>query len=306
VFAFVPDASTRVAELLAGTADVITKVPPDQAQAIEDSGKALLRGVNSFQDVFVGFDVSVVPLDDVRVRQALNYGTNRAVILDTVYEGKGKLLAGVANSFWENTDLVPYPFDPDKARELLAQAGWEDTNGDGIVDKDGQELSFGMTYAPNGEVILGEDLAQIIKSDLKAIGVDVVLEPVDIGVLNTMRREGATGPFTIDTLGGFGNAVGELRWIAPSGCRSPEERCSVIRWQSEEFENIYQEMKGTLDRDERKILVDQAQDIAFGEAPWIFLFKQWNQAAVSPRLANWQERADGLTLLIGIVPVPTE
>jgi peptide/nickel transport system substrate-binding protein len=303
-FRFVPDASTRVAELLAGNADVITKVPPDQAIVIESSGKGLLRGVNSFQNVFVQFDVSVQGLDDVRVRQAMNYGTNRESILTSIYEGKGKLLAGVANSFWENTDLEPYPYDPEKAKALLAEAGWMDADGDGIVEKDGQPMSLVMTYSPSGEVILGELLAQALKADLKAIGVDVVLEPVEITVFNTRLREGSLGPLAIETLGGFANAVGELRWVAPSGCRSP--RCEEIRWQSEEFEQIYLELKGVIDRNDRKSLVDKAQALAYEGAPWIFLFKQYNQVAVSPRLANWEERADGLTLLSDIVPAPLE
>ncbi|MBW7884013.1 MAG: ABC transporter substrate-binding protein, partial [Caldilineaceae bacterium] len=304
LFRFVPDASTRVAELLAGNADVITKVPPDQAVEIESSGKALLRGVNSFQDIFIQYDVSVQPLDDVRVRQALNYGTNREEILATIYEGKGKLLAGVANGFWENVNLEPYPYDPEKAKALLADAGWEDTDGDGIVDKDGAPLSFVLTYPPAGEAILGETLVQALKADLKEIGVDIVLEPVEVTVYNSRLREGTLGPLALATLGGFANAVGELRWIAPSGCRSP--RCAEERWQSEEFEQLYEELKGTIDREERKRLVDEAQALAFDEAPWLFLFKQYNQVAVSPRLDQWEERADGLTLLIGIAPTPTE
>ena len=124
IFRPVPELSTRISELVTGGADIILNVAPDQTGQIEACETCQVLGTSGGRDIFIMIDLRFVPFDDVRVRQALNYAVDKQAILDAFFKGNGTILAGVANGFWEDKDLEPYAYDPDKALELFAEAGY--------------------------------------------------------------------------------------------------------------------------------------------------------------------------------------
>jgi len=127
IFRMMPEPSTRVAALLSGEVQLIQAVPPDLVSRLEGNNQVrVLRGegTRSYQ---IELNTKQPPFNDIRVRQALNYAINWDAILKEVYRGYAQRLstAFLPTGFGYDPSLKPYPYDPDRARTLLRQAGFE-------------------------------------------------------------------------------------------------------------------------------------------------------------------------------------
>lgn len=127
VWQMMPEASTRIAALLAGEVNVIQAVPPDLVDRIASVPGVSVRtalGTRSYQ---IELNNEAAPFNDTRVRQALNYAIDWDSILKNIYRGYADRLSTVflPSGFGYAQDLAPYPYDPAKAKELLQQAGYE-------------------------------------------------------------------------------------------------------------------------------------------------------------------------------------
>jgi hypothetical protein len=166
VFRPITDANTRVAEMLAGGIDMMVEVPPtalsefqgDDFTIVEQAGPHLW---------FLILNAKEGPFADVRVRQAANYAINKEAIVNDVLEGTADVAAGPtppAFAWAYNEELEPYPYDPDRARALLAEAGAE-----------GAELTFYVTEGGSG-MLDPVPMGTAIQADLDAVGFDVRIE----------------------------------------------------------------------------------------------------------------------------------
>lgn len=128
---------------------------------------------------YMPFDTRNPKLADKRVRQAIAYGINRQAIVDRLLFGHGQVFNAKAHpqSPYYPSDLNSYDYDPEKAKALLAEAGWTDSDNDGFVDKDGEKFTFTLNY-PTGNRTR-ELSAPIIQQNLKSIGIDVILNSAD-------------------------------------------------------------------------------------------------------------------------------
>lgn len=126
VFRMMPEPSTRVAALLSGEAQIIQAVPTDLVDRINSAPNVSVHTAQGTRAYFIELNVSKPPFDDVRVRQALNYAIDWDDILTNIYQGYGERLATsfLPSGFGYDPDLAPYPYDPERARELLREAGY--------------------------------------------------------------------------------------------------------------------------------------------------------------------------------------
>lgn len=126
VFRMMPEPSTRVAALLSGEVQVIQEVPGDLVERIDSAPGVSVHTAPGTRAYLIELNVSKPPFDDVRVRQALNYAIDWDNILTNIYRGYGERLATgfLPSGFGFDPDLEPYPYDPDRARELLREAGY--------------------------------------------------------------------------------------------------------------------------------------------------------------------------------------
>ena len=143
---------------------------------------------------------------------------------------------------------------------------------------------------PVGRYLKDVEVAQAVRDDLQRLGLQVEVQTLEWSVRTQRQRAGTLAPLSLAGLGGLFNGVGEMRWVTPSPQFSDRDR--DIRWQSPEFEELYADMRATLDDVERKAKVDQLQVMAFEGAPWIFLYRQYDNYGVSNRLAQWEPRPD--------------
>jgi peptide/nickel transport system substrate-binding protein len=184
VYRPIPDATAQIAELTAGSADIIlTPRSQEFAQLAQRPG---MRGIQrpGRQYASVMWNGRVPPLDNPAVRRALTFAIDRQQILETLRSGYGQLAIGPIGPYhWAyNDDVAPIGYSPDSARALLASAGLVDRNNNGVLDlPDGRPFIIEMKI-PAGSPI-NRDMAEMIRSYLSAVGVRVTTRPTDFGAL---------------------------------------------------------------------------------------------------------------------------
>jgi peptide/nickel transport system substrate-binding protein len=126
VFRTMPESSTRVAAILAGEVSIIQAIPADLVDRLSKSDKVKVMSVEGTRSYQIELNTSKPPFNDVRVRQAMNYAINWQSILKNIYRGSGTRLATsfLPSGFGFNPDLKPYPYNPEKAKALLQEAGY--------------------------------------------------------------------------------------------------------------------------------------------------------------------------------------
>lgn len=178
VFRIIPESTTRLQELLSGQMDVNYTVLPDEAQQVRNQRGVELFHYPSREFTYIGWNNERELFKDARVRRALTMALNREQMIEALMFGFAKPGGSVLPPISPLApDQAPLPFDPAQAKQLLAQAGWTDSNGDGILDKNGQPFRF--TLITNSSNKLFTDLAQVVQNQLKQVGVAVEIQPVE-------------------------------------------------------------------------------------------------------------------------------
>ena len=176
VWKFIPEAGTRVTTLESGETQGIYLVPAQSLPRLERNAAIRVERMPwpGAPRIWV-MNVTKPPLDDVRVRQAINYAVDKEAFLATVYRGTGlKAFAPLTAVMLEDAALRQYyPFNPGKARDLLGQAGWQ-PGPEGIRTKGGQRLELVLNAIEYGGGV--DPTAQLIQSSLREVGIDLKIK----------------------------------------------------------------------------------------------------------------------------------
>jgi len=219
-FRFFTDAATRSPALESGEADVMGEIPPQDARRLESSTDLKVQVV-PIPGVSLMFFLNMTrpPLDDLRVRQALLYGTDRKAIISTVFQDLSPLAYGplAANTLGYDPAVQGYyPYDPEKAADLLAEAGWADSDGDGTLDKGGQRLVLDAVLMGWGSM---PEASQLMASQWQALGVQVESRVVSYSEALQIAGEGMYHliPFNLsgsdpDILRKFFHSTASFNW----------------------------------------------------------------------------------------------
>ncbi len=200
IFRIISEPTTRLTELKKGTVDVMRPVYPDDVQDIQENNPDIrLETLPPRNYEYIGWmniDIEAYhesggktikphPLfGDRRVRQALTYAINRKEIMEHELGPYGELAVTDFSPIFRwatKHDLIPYPYSPEKARQLLRSAGWSDTNGDGILDQGGKDFEFTLYYNIGNK--RREYVATVVQKELKDVGIKVNLQSVEPVVL---------------------------------------------------------------------------------------------------------------------------
>ncbi len=285
----VPETATRIAELKAGGADLIVNVPPDLVAEVEDHAGIGVRDVPGGRRVIIGLGHGRNPrhpaLEDRRVRQAMNYAFDAEGMLDSLLGGLGEPAGTIVNPPNSNPDIEPYPYDPDKAAELLDEAGWVMNEATGVREKDGEPLSL-VLHTPDGRYIQDRNMAQVIASDMEAVGIEVDVQVVEWSVFIGMAANQGEGFGDMHLIGsGTSFTWMDIAFLAA------DSGSNRVGFDHPRFEELYAELSQEFDPERQRELLWELEDIAFEEAPFIFIWFQVDIYAASDRL-DWQPRAD--------------
>ncbi len=284
----IPEASTRSAELIAGNVDIITNVPPDQHQAINDSGAAAVEGVSGTRRMYVGYNLGKEFADspdgkiiqDPKVRVALQYAVDVPTICQTLLAFECERASSMVNPPNNNTNLTAYPFDPAKAEQLLDEAGYP-------RGEDGTRFEIGM-MAGKGRYLNDVNVVLAIAQYLTDIGVKVNLQQMEWGSeFVPLLREHKVGPlFFVGTGGSTWSAVYDMSDIS-----TPDAATNYTEWNNPDWFAGWEKLAETRDPAVEKEVTDQMQEIMYNDPPWLFLYFQPDFYGVGSDV-DWQPRRD--------------
>jgi dipeptide transport system substrate-binding protein len=258
VFSITPDASVRYAKLKAGECHVMPYPnPADLAQMAKDKDINLLQkeGLNVG---YLAFNTEKKPFDDVKVRQALSLAINKQAIIDAVFQGAGKIAKNpIPPTIWSYNDAVKdYPYDPGKAKQMLADAGFP--NG---FETDIWAMPVQRPYNPNAR-----RMAEIIQEDWSKVGVKAKIVTYEWGEYLKRSKDGEHQTVLLGWTGDNGDPDNFLSVLL--GCDSVGS-ANRARWCYQPFEDLIQKAKVTADVAERTRLYQEAQIIFKDQAPWV-------------------------------------
>ncbi len=209
VFTFYESEPTRALALQAGEVDVVGEVPPRDAARLAASGDFTLTPVAiPGQPLEYFFNTRRPPTDDLRVRQALILSVDRASIVHTVFGDYSPVAQGLLSAVTPGYPPEPEfaSFDLDAARRLLAEAGWEDQDGDGKLEREGEPLTIALAAPTWGS---NPDVAQLLQAAWEELGAEVSLE-VAAG-FGPLREIQSAGSYNAIGLNFFGTDPDQLR-----------------------------------------------------------------------------------------------
>ncbi|HEY3247517.1 MAG TPA: ABC transporter substrate-binding protein [bacterium] len=265
----IPEDSTRLSELLTGAVDIIQNVPPDQVSRIATATTQLVVAPGG-RAVHAVLASNRPPFNDVRVRRAVNYAVDVRTMNRQLLGGYGEPYGAVAMPPRDNPKLKPYPYDPQKAKALMAEAGYA--------------AGFAVTLqTPRGNYLKDAETAQAIAGYLENVGIKVTVEVLAPSVFRTITDQDRYKEMALRGDTGYYDGQGELAWALPEIARNG--------WENKEFRQVFNTLVLTFDPARRKALILKAQEIVFNEAPWLFLWRQPGLWGTNKRV-NWRARRD--------------
>jgi peptide/nickel transport system substrate-binding protein len=290
VFRVIPEASTRVSALLAGEVDIITNVPQDLIASLSGNEKVQVKTAAGTQPKWIELNVNKAPFDDVNVRKAMNYAVDKDLIIQQIYGGRAVALPGALSPFNSlvNKSLSPYPYDTAMATDLLTQAGWADTDGDSILDKDGQPLVLTIDTLEEWR-----PLAEAIADMYRAIGLDASVRFWEYSVIKDQLMAGERQAYLDDWGDSAFDPVGhfEAKWHG-FVADTPYGRGNFSTYNNERVNELIQQGETTGDTTARQALYDEAQQIVYDEAPAVFLILPEEVEAAAASISNWTPASD--------------
>lgn len=272
VMRIIPDMATMFLELRAKGIDRMDLTPLQYTRQTENRYfKKNFRKYKylSFSYTYLGFNLKHPIFKDKRVRRAVAHAINKNEIVGGVLLGLGKPATGPfkPGTWAYNPNVKEYPFDPETAKALLAEAGWRDTNGDGILDKNGVPFVFEIILNQGNEV--RRKSAEIIQRRLAQIGITVKIRTVEWSAflkefINKRKFEATILGWTIPM-------DPDLYNVWHSSKTGPEE-LNFVSYANPEVDELLEKGRGTFDLKERKRAYDRVQEILAEELPYIFLY----------------------------------
>lgn len=251
----IPEGATMIAELQTGGVDMALNIGSQFVPMFQPGTGLKLEQFNTFTIKYLAFDHRVAPFDDVRVRQAINYATNKEAIVKVAYSNSAEPLSGPLpkniNGF--NETLVPYEYNVEKAKQLMAEAGYAD--------------GFTQTlYISDKEI--DTKLATVLQAQLKEIGITVDIQVIEWGTYLQKTAEGLPlfimgwTTVTADADNGLYANFHSSAW-GSQGNRS--------FYKNEKVDELLDGGRAEFDQEARKAMYQEACQVIYDDAAWDFL-----------------------------------
>jgi peptide/nickel transport system substrate-binding protein len=274
---FIPENGTRIAALEAGEVAMINNVPPDQLARLRGNPNLQVNAIPSNRVMFIALRTDRKPFSDRRVRQAMNYAIDREAITKGLFGGlapvaRAPLPSGV---FAAHTGLTPYPYDPERAKKLLAEAGAA-----------GATFNFG---APNGRYLLDKQVGEAIAGYLDAIGLKVAFENPSWSTFVSEVTKFEKAKYD-GYMFGWGIVTAEPDQLVGEHFYSPNARRTL--YSNPEVDRLIVEARENFEEARVRAAYQKMQEILWSDCPWIWLYEQPDITATSKKLKGFVGRRD--------------
>ena len=272
LYRVIPDQATLFLEILTGGVDLAGLSPLQyrrQANAPYIRSHYQKFRYPSFGFTYLGYNLQDPRFADVRVRRAFNLAIDKQAIIDGVLFGLGSVATGPypKESWAYDPSVVPQARDVAAARRLLAEAGWEDRDGDGVLDREGSPLAFTIITNQGNEV--RRQVAELIQQQLKALGVEVKIRIIEwsafVHEFIDQRR------FEVVLLGWSLSRDPDLYDIFHSG-KTREGEYNFVSYRNPAVDQLLEAGRRTFDQAARQRIYQQVHRHLADEQPYTFLY----------------------------------
>ena len=271
VFRPITDANTRVAEMMAGGIDVMVEVPPDNLATFKDDANFAVSEQAGPHVWFTILNTKAGPFADKKVRQAANYAVNKETLVNDVLQGAATVAAGpIPPAFnWVESAVEPYPYDPEKAKALLAEAGVESP-----------ELTFYVTEGGSG-MLDPINMGAAIQADLQAVGFNVKIETYEWNTFLGRVNPGLEGKADMAEMAWMTNDPDTVPYLTLRTDAMPDKGGFNSGYYSNpKVDELLEKARTSTDQAERGKLYGEVQQIVHEDAPWLFV-ANWKQNVVT-------------------------
>lgn len=295
VYRVIPDESTQFLELKSGGLDMMGLTPLQYSR--QTSTAAFARDFRKYRYVsnsytYMGYNLDDPRFADVRVRRAFTHAIDKQEIVDAVLFGLGRPADGPyrPGTTWLNEELVPYGYDPARARELLAEAGWKDEDGDGIVEKDGKPFSFRILTNQGNDQRL--KTATVVQKRLRDIGVDVSVRVVEWSAfINDFIDKRNFEAIVL----GWSLSLDPDQYDIWHSSKTGYKQFNFVGYKNAEVDELLEKGRRTFDEAERKRIYDRLQVRLHEDQPYTFLYVPEATPIVAARIHGIEEAPGGIS-----------
>lgn len=297
--------NTQFQSLLSGTIDRMDLTPEQwinrtNIQEFDDKNGCIRKmKYPSMAYSYIGYNLKMPLFQDKRVRQALSHLVDRERILKEVYYGLGRITTGsfFMDSVYYDKSITPYPFSVEKARELLKEAGWIDTDNDGILDKDGKKFEFTILSIANQPI--QSRMLPIIKEDMAKAGIVMKIASLEWSVY-VQRLENKS--FEVCILGWALSFEGDPYQLWHSSQADMPSSSNHIGFKNATADELIEKIRVCFDIKERIELCHKFHRLLHEEQPYTFLFTRDELVAQHKRYRNVRIFPGGTPVRIMWVP----
>ncbi|PRD42943.1 ABC transporter substrate-binding protein [Phyllobacterium phragmitis] len=272
VYRPITDANTRIAEMLSGGLDVMVEVPPDSLKQFRDDPTFTVQEQIGPHLWFLILNTREGPFANKQIRQAVNYAVNKKALVENVLQGTAEVAAGPtppAFAWAYNEDLDPYAYDPDRARQLLKEAGY-----------DGKELTFYVTEGGSG-MLDPVAMGTAIQADLEAVGMPTKIETYEWNTFLGKVNPGLEGKADMAEMAWMTNDPDTLPFLTLRTEAFPDKGgFNSGYYSNEKVDELLSEARAANSQERRAELYKEMQTIVHDDAPWLFV-ANWKQNAVT-------------------------
>ena len=287
IFRFISDDIAAITALKGGDVNFVPEAAGEQFDQANDTEflKRFAKAeyfLGSFR--YVGWNMRRPPFNDVKVRQAMAYGAlDRQKFIDAVLHGHGIIVTGSEHYFGPGYDhsIPPYPFDPEKAKQLLLEAGWYDRDGDGLRDKQGKPFRFEMLMPSGFEAYRRR--AALMKENLRKLGIDMTVRELEWATFleNIYDRK-----FDACSLG-WGTPIESDPYQIWHSSQSENRGSNHVGFGNAETDQLIELSRITIDDAARRKLFSQLHHIQNETQPYLFMYTE-------PSLGIYEKRYRGV------------
>jgi peptide/nickel transport system substrate-binding protein len=264
-------------------------VSPHQFQRMREIPFLNVYSQPALAYTYIGYNFKNPLFQDRRVRQAFTHAINREEIVQYVLYGLGTVISGPFPShlWYYNVNVKPLSYDLQKARELLAEAGWKDTDGDRVLDKDGKPFRFNLITNSGNDV--RRDVGVLVQRQLRELGVDVTFETYEWSVF--LKNFINAKHFDACVLGWALSPDPDDYQIWHSS--QIEKGFNFVSYRNPEADRLWEEGRREYDVEKRRKIYWRLHEVMAKDQPYTFLFSPLGVSALQKKFVLVEKGPEG-------------